>query len=90
VLFYDHRYTYSFAERTALSNSHLVTIFDTESRADVCSQVLVSLLVTGILGNEVKIFATDDESSVHLGGDDGAGENAATDGDQSSEWALFI
>jgi hypothetical protein len=41
----------------------------------------VSLLITGVLGDEVKIFAADDESSVHLGGNNGAGKDAATDGD---------
>jgi hypothetical protein len=75
------KYTYSLAERTALSNSHLVTILNTECWADVCGQVLVSLFVTRVLGYEMEIFAADDESSVHLGGDDGAGEDAATDRD---------
>jgi hypothetical protein len=56
----------------------------------VRSQVLVSLLVTGVLGDEVKVFSADDEGSVHLGGNDGAGQDTATDGDKTSEWALLV
>ena len=43
------------------------------------SQILMSLLVSSILGNEMEIFATDDDGSVHLGGDDGSGKDTATD-----------
>jgi hypothetical protein len=82
--------TYGLAERSALSNGDLIAILYTECRAHMCGQVLVALLVTGILGNEVEVFATDDEGSVHLGGDDSAGEDTATDGDQAGERALFV
>ena len=54
------------------------------------SQVLVSLLVTGVLGDEVKVFSADDKSSVHLGGNDGAGQDTATDGDETGERALLV
>lgn len=50
----------------------------------------MSLLVSGVLWNEVKVLAADDESSVHLGGDDGTGEDTATNGDETSEWALLV
>jgi len=73
-----------------LSNCDLVAILNTECWADVCGQILVSLLVTSVLRDEVKVFAADDQSSVHLGGDDSAGENTATDGDESGEWALLV
>ena len=56
----------------------------------MCSKVLVSLLVTGVLGDEVKVFSADDESSVHLGGNDGAGQDTATDGDETGERALLV
>lgn len=54
------------------------------------SEVLVALLVTGVLGDEVEVLAADDEGSVHLGGDDGSGEDTATDGDLAGEWALLV
>jgi hypothetical protein len=56
----------------------------------VRSKVLVSLLVTGVLGDEVKVFSADDESSVHLGGNNGASQDTTTDGDETGEWALFV
>ncbi len=54
------------------------------------SKVLVSLLVTGIFGDEMEVFSADDQSSVHLGGNDGAGQDTATDGDKTGEWALLV
>lgn len=53
-------------------------------------KVLVALLVTGVLGNEVKVFAANDDGSVHLGRDDGAGQDTATDGDLAGERALLV
>ena len=54
------------------------------------SKVLVSLLVTGVLGDEMEVFSADNQSSVHLGGNDGAGQDTATDGDETGEWALLV
>jgi hypothetical protein len=82
--------TYGLAERPALANGNLVTLLDTESRGNVGGEVLVAALVTGVLGDEVQVLATDDESAVHLGGDDGAGKDTATDGDETSEGALLV
>jgi hypothetical protein len=56
----------------------------------VSGQVLVSLLVSGVFGDVVKVFSADDESSVHLGGNNGSSEDTATDGDETSEWALLV
>ena len=54
------------------------------------SEVLVSLLISGVLGDEVEVFSADDECAVHLGGNDGAGQDTATNGHKASEWALLI
>lgn len=86
----DSRYSYSLAQWPALANGDLVAILNTESRADVCSEVLVALLVTGVLGDEVEVLAADDEGAVHLGGHDGAGEDTTTDGDEAGEGALLV
>lgn len=59
--------TYSLAQRSALSNSNLITILNTESWRNVRSKVLVSLLVSSIFWDEVKVLSADDEGSVHLG-----------------------
>lgn len=84
------RATYSLAQRSALSNGNLVTFLDTESGGNVGSEVLVSLLISGILGDVVEVFTADDESTVHLGGNDGAGQDTTTDGDLASEGALLV
>ena len=82
--------TYSLGQWTALANGDLVTLLNTECWGDVGSEVLVALLVTSVLWNKVEVLATDDEGAVHLGGDDGAGEDTATDGDLAGEWALLV
>jgi hypothetical protein len=53
-------------------------------------EVLVSLLVSSVFGDEVEVFSANDECAVHLGGNDGAGQDTATDGDETGEWALLI
>jgi hypothetical protein len=56
----------------------------------VCGKVLMSLLVSGVFGNEVQVFSTDDQGSVHLGRDDGAGEDTASDRDHTGERAFLV
>jgi hypothetical protein len=56
----------SLGEGPALANDDLVTGLDTESGRDVCGEVLVALLVTGVLGDEVKVFTADDQSACNL------------------------
>lgn len=50
-------------ERPALADDDLVTRLDTESGGDVCGEVLVALLVTGVLGDEVEVFTADDQGA---------------------------
>ena len=82
--------THGFAQRSALTNGNLITIHNTESGRNVGSKVLVSLLVSGVLWDEVKIFSADDECAVHLGRNDSPGQDTATDGNETSEWALLV
>ena len=53
-------------------------------------EVLVSLLVTRVLRDVVEVLSSDDDGSVHLGGNDGAGQDTATDGDETGEGALLV
>lgn len=53
-------------------------------------KVLVPLLVTVVLGDVVEVFTADDNGTVHLGRDDTAGQDTATDGDQTGEGALLV
>lgn len=50
-------------EGPALANDDLVTGLDTESGRDVSGEVLVALLVTGVLGDEVEVFTADDQGA---------------------------
>ena len=43
-----------------------------------------------VLGDVVEVVAADDDGAGHLGGDDTAGEDAATDGDIAREGALLV
>lgn len=54
------------------------------------SQVLVALLVTVVLGDVVEVFTADDDGAVHLGGHNTAGQDTATDGDETGEGALLV
>jgi hypothetical protein len=82
--------TYSLRKRSALANGNLVTLLNTESGGNVGGEVLVALLVTRVLGDEVKVLSSDNQSSVHLGGNDGAGQDTATNGDETGERALLV
>ena len=50
----------------------------------------MAFLVSRVFGNEVKVFAANDESAVHFGGDDSSSEDTAADGDLASERAFLI
>lgn len=82
--------TYSLGQRTALADSNPVTLRDTEGRGDVSGEVLVTLLVPLVLGNEVEIFTANDQSTVHLGRDDAASQDTTADGDLAGEGALLV
>lgn len=82
--------TYSLAQGAALANGDLVTLLNTEGGGDVGSKVLVALLVARVLGDEVQVLSSDDDGSVHLGGDDGAGEDTTADRDEPGEGALLV
>ena len=73
-----------------MPDCNLITLLHTERRRDMRSKVLVALLVSRVFGDEVEVFAADDESSVHFGGDDSASEDTAADGDFASERALLV
>lgn len=82
--------SHSLAQRSALANGDLVTLLNTESWRNVRGEVLVSLLISGVLGDEVEVFSADDQSSVHLGGNDGAGEDTASNRDHTGEGAFLV
>lgn len=50
----------------------------------------MTFLVSVVLGDVVQIIATHDDGTLHLGGDDDALENLATDGDAAGEGTLLV
>lgn len=61
-----------------------------ESRRQVSGEVLVALLITRVLGDEVQVLTTDDNGALHLGGDNNTSQDTTTDGDITSEGALLV
>lgn len=53
-------------------------------------QVLVSFLVSGILGNEMEVFTPDYESSVHFRRYNGTGQDTPADGDLTGEGTFLV
>lgn len=54
------------------------------------SNVLVTLFVTVVLWNVVKVVTSDDNGTVHLGRNNSTGQDLTTDGDQTNKWALLV
>lgn len=80
----------SLGKRSALANNNNVTFLDTESWRDVDSNVLVSLLVSVVFWNEVEVVSSDDDGSVHLGGDNSTSQDLTSDGNVTNKWALLV
>lgn len=77
-------------KRTALTNSDNITLSNTESRGNVGSKVLVTLLVTVVLRDVVEVLTSQDDGTVHLGRDDSSSEDLSTDRDKTNEGALLV
>lgn len=54
------------------------------------SQITMSLLITVVLLNVVKVVTADDDGAFHLVGDDGSSEDTSTNADVTGEGALLI
>ena len=82
--------TNSLGKRTALSNGDDVSILDTEGGGAVSGNVLVPLLKTTVLSDVVEVVPTDDNGSLHLGGDNLSLQDSASDGNITGEGALLV
>ena len=77
-------------ERAALSDSDDITDLDTEGGGQVSGNVGVSLLVTVVLLQVVKVVLSHDDGLVHLGGSNNTAKDASSDAHVTSERALLI
>ena len=80
----------SLGQRSALTSNDDITILNVESWGAVDWGILMSLLESVVLSDEVQIISSDDDSSGHLGGNNNTLNNSSSDGDITSEWALSI
>ena len=77
-------------QRTALPNSHNITLLHCEAGAAMSMNVLVALLETTVLGNVVKVVPTNDNRALHLRGDDDSLQDLTTDGNVPGEGTLLV
>jgi len=74
----------------ALTNGDGVTLLDSEGGGAVGREVLVSLLVSSVFGDEVEVFSSDDDGVGHFGRVDDTSEDSASDRDVTGERALLV
>merc|ERR1719263_259569 len=80
----------SLGKRSALRHGGDVTLLDIKAWRAMDSDILVALLETVVLLDVVEVVATDNDGSLHLGGDDHAPQHSATNAHIASEWALLV
>ncbi len=77
-------------QRSALSNSGNISLFDSEARRAVGDDVGVSLLVPVVLLDVVEVVPSEDNGVSHLVGDDHSLDDLSSDGDVAREGALLV
>ena len=82
--------TNGFGKRTALSNGDNITFLDIKGWGAVNGNVLVTLFETTLLGDVVQIIPSNNDCSLHLGGDNHTVEDTSSNGNIASEGALLV
>jgi hypothetical protein len=80
----------SLRQWSTLTNGNQVTFLDTESWGNVGSQVFVTLLVSVVFWNVVQVVTSDNDGTVHLGGNNGTRQDLTSDGNLTDEWTLLV
>jgi len=76
--------------RPALSNHNLITFFRGEARRAVDRNVTMTLLITVVLPNVVKIVTSNNNGALHLGAANHCTENVAANAHIARERALLV
>ena len=79
-----------FGEGSAFSDEDDITFFDCESRGDVSGDVSVSLLVSVVFRDVVKVITSNNNSALHLSGNDDSLQDFSSDRDFRSERTFFV
>jgi hypothetical protein len=82
--------SHGLGEGTALSDGDDVAFLDGEAWRTVHGDVLVAFFETTVFGNVMQIVPSNDDGSLHLGGDDESLEDSSADANISGKGALFI
>jgi len=77
-------------QTTTFTNHDSVSRTDSESRRAMDGDVLVTLLVTTVLGDEMEVITTDNNGALHLSLCDDTAEDTTTDRDVGSERAFLV
>lgn len=80
----------SLGKRSAFSNNCNITNFDLMGRRAVSGNVSVSLFISVVFGDVVKIISSDDDGSGHFSWDNDALEDFSSDTDIAGEGTFFI
>lgn len=82
--------TDSLAKRSAFTNDNDVTFLNSEGWWAVDWNVSVSLFISIVFGDVVKVISSDDNGSLHFGWDADTLEDSSSDGDVAGEGAFLI
>lgn len=80
----------SFRNWSTLTNGDNITFFNSESWRDVGSNILVSFFVSVIFWNVMQVISSDNDGTVHFGGNNSTGQDFTSDGNSTSEWTFFV
>lgn len=80
----------SFRNWSTLTNGDNITFFNSESWRDVSSNILVSFFVSVIFWNVMQVISSDNDGTVHFGGNNSTGQDFTSDGNSTSEWTFFV
>ena len=81
----------SFAKRSALSNSNNISFWDSfEGRRAMGGDVSVSLLISLVLSNIVKVVSSDNDGVLHFCWGDHSSDDSSSDWDVSGEGTFLI
>ena len=87
----DHVESDRLGQRSALAHGHNVAFLHVlEAGGAVDGHVLVSLLITLVLGDEVEVIPSHDDRSLHLGGKNEALQDSTSNGHVAGEGALLV
>jgi hypothetical protein len=79
-----------FGEGSAFSDEDDITFFDCESRGNMSWDVSVSFLVSVVFRNIVKVITADNNSALHLGGNNDSLQDFASNRNFRGEGTFFV